>query len=989
MNIQHKDHKEKINFYVTNLGRKNIIIGHSWLVKHNPSIDWRTSDITFNRCPPECGQLPLTPDDIPQPEEEKKFIWHTYFSNLPMKFKNPTLGIWEDVEKIPELRIYATTNIATEIEIENLKRQEPKTFETAVPPQYQMYRKVFEEAGFQQLPPRRPWDHAIEIKPDFEPQKLTKAYPLSPLEDETVKAFIEENLANGRIRPSKSPWASGFFFVKKKDGKLRPVQDYRMLNNATKKNAYPLPLIRDIIHKLKEAKYFTKMDVRWGFNNIRIKEGDEQKAAFLTPYGLFEPTVMFFGLCNSPATFQAMMNSILRHLIQKGVVIVYLDDILIYTKTIQEHREVVKQVLQILEDNNLYLKPEKCVFEQPEVEYLGMIIGNGNVRMDPKKVEAIGKWPTPKTVKDVQQFLGFCNFYRNFIENFANIAKPLWNLTQKDKPWNWTSKEDIAFDAIKTKLTSQPVLAIPNDTDPFRVECDASDYATGAILSQKQEGEWKPIAFMSKALSATERNYEIHDRELLAIIRSLEEWRQYLLGSPNKIEIFTDHKNLEYFLTAKKLNRRQARWSGLLADYDYILKHIPGKSMTKPDVLSRRPDHGEGIENDNDNIILITPEHIASITVESLGDEILAKLKEKPMVSINPRDKADWKQENGITYRDGLIVVNYKDLQLEILKSVHDSPIAGHPGQAKTKELITRNFWWSGLSQMVNKYVNGCRTCQKNKVFPQKPQGELNPNSVPDRPFQRITVDFIVKLPLSQGFDSIMVVTDRLTKRIYAIPCNETIDAEGTAQLFKDNVWRHEGFPEDMISDRGPQFIAKFMQHLCKLLGIKQNISSAYHPQTDGQTERTNQEIEAYLRMFVNWHQNDWSSWLSIAEFSYNNRVHSSTGFSPFFATKGYHVQSGITPSSNNSLNKEEKRAQTFAETMAKIHQETRTAMEKANEDMKRYYDRKHKLEEYQVGDKVWLDMKDINTGRPKKKLDILREGPFKITEKISNVAYR
>jgi hypothetical protein len=327
---------------------------------------------------------------------------------------------------------------------------------------------------------------------------------------------------------------------------------------------------------------------------------------------------------------------------------------------------------------------------------------------------------------------------------------------------------------------------------------------------------------------------------------------------------------------------------------------------------------------------------------------------------------------------------------LEILQQIHDTPVGGHPGQAKTRELITRNYWWSGLSQYVNKYVDGCKKCQQNKVFPQKPQGELRPNAIPTKPFENITIDFIVKLPLSQGFDSLMVVTCRLTKRVYFIPCNETTDSEGTARLYKDHVWKNEGFPTIAISDRGPQFASKFTTHLCKILGVKQNISSAYHPQTDGQTERTNQEIEAYLRIFVNWHQNDWASWIPIAEFSYNNRTHSAIGHSPFYANKGYHVNSGITPSTGGpNLGKEEKRAELFAKHMAKIHHETQSAMKKANDDMKKYYDRKHKPEEYNIGDKVWLDMKDINTGRPKKKLDILRDGPFEITEKLSNVTYR
>jgi RNase H-like domain found in reverse transcriptase/Reverse transcriptase (RNA-dependent DNA polymerase)/Retroviral aspartyl protease len=547
--MRFKDHYELIRLYVTQLGKTNVILGHSWLKRHNAIIDWTNGEITMSRCPSECGRNHMLDDGV-KPDQPKtpEFIYHTFYSKLPMRLHNPELGYWTDVEEIPELRIFATTNFATEIAIENAGVQ--KAFEEAVPNEYHSYRDVFEEKAFQKLPNRRPWDHAIEIIPGVEPHKLTKAYPLSPVEDIAMKEFLDENLASGRIRESNSPWASGFFFVKKKDGKLRPTQDYRALNTVTKKNAYPLPLISELITKLKEAQYFSKMDIRWGFNNIRIKEGDEQKAAFLTSYGLFEPTVMFFGLCNSPATFQSMMNSLLRSLIQRGVVMVYLDDILVYTKTKQEHQQVVREVLEILRKNNLYLKHTKCEFEKEEIEYLGMIVGRGTVRMDPKKVDAIGRWPTPQTVKQIQQFLGFCNFYRNFIDSFANIARPLWNLTQKTHAWNWGTIENDAFNKIKEQLTTQPVLTLPNDIDPFRVEADASDYATGAVLSQHQKGQWKPIAFLSKALSATERNYEIHDRELLAIMRALEEWRHFLQGSKMPIEIYTDHKNLEYFLTA-------------------------------------------------------------------------------------------------------------------------------------------------------------------------------------------------------------------------------------------------------------------------------------------------------------------------------------------------------------------------------------------------------------------------------------------------------
>ena len=335
-------------------------------------------------------------------------------------------------------------------------------------------------------------------------------------------------------------------------------------------------------------------------------EGDEWKAAFRTNRGLFEPMVMFFGLTNSPATFQAMMNEIFSDLIAKNKVVIYLDDILIFSSTLQEHRQIVRQVLQILRENKLYLKPEKCEFEQSLIEFLGMIVEDGCVCMDPAKVQAIHAWPTPMKKKDLQSFLGFCNFYCRFIQNYSKIAQPLHDLTKKDIVWNWGIEQEQAFLQLKEAITSQPVLALPRDDGSFRVEADASNYALGAILSQEQDGKWHPIAYMSKTLNEAERNYEIYDKELLAIMSALEDWRQYLLGTKEPFEIWTDHQNLTYFWEARKLNRRQARWFTELQDYNFKLIHKPGRTMNKPDAISRQGEP-EG-KDDNKDVVLLTPE---------------------------------------------------------------------------------------------------------------------------------------------------------------------------------------------------------------------------------------------------------------------------------------------------------------------------------------------------------------------------------------------
>ena len=346
----------------------------------------------------------------------------------------------------------------------NSKAQSPQ-----IPEYLTEFTSVFFKKSFDILPEPKQWDHAVEIIPGSKASNC-KVYPLSPPEQKELDAFLKESLETGRIRPSKSLMASPVFFIKKKDGSLRLVQDYRALNAITVKNKYPLPLVSELINKLQGAKYFTKLDVHWGFNNVHMKEGDEWKAAFQTNCGLYEPLVMFFGLTNSPATFQTMMDRIFKELITKGVVVVYLDNILIFTKTLEEHQEVVRKVVALLQLHNLSLKQEKCKFEKTSVEYLGVVISQDSVMMDPAKVAGVSEWPTPTTKKEVQSFLNFVNFYRRFIEGFSHLTRPLFNLTKNDLDFHWSSDEQSAFNMLKGKVTSTPILALPDNSKPFHIE---------------------------------------------------------------------------------------------------------------------------------------------------------------------------------------------------------------------------------------------------------------------------------------------------------------------------------------------------------------------------------------------------------------------------------------------------------------------------------------------------------------------------------------
>lgn len=708
---------------------------------------------------------------------------------------------------------------------------------------------------------------------------------------------------------------------------------------------------------------------------------------------------MFFGLTNSPATFQAMMNELFRDLIYTGKVVIYLDDILIFTDTLEEHQRITREVLRILRENKLYLKPEKCEFEQSRIEYLGMIVEEGQVRMDPAKVKAISEWPTPRKKKELQSFLGFCNFYRRFSKDFSHTARPLHRLTG-DTPWDWTLEQDLAFEDLKVLITLEPVLAIPTDNGLFRVEADASDFATGAVLSQQNpDGKWHPVAYHSKSLSEPERNYEIYDKELLAIILALEELRPYLMGARHTFEIWSDHQNLTYFREAKKLNCRQARWFTQMQEYDFTLHHMPGQIMGRPDTISRRAGLNRS-KHDNEQIVVLKPElfrfllRVTALDFEGQDREMVQRVqdcmaeKDETVTKALAAKDPHWEEhEDGlITWCERIYVPPEKALRADIIKNHHDSIVAGHPGRYKTQELISRTYWWPGISRDVRLFVEGCQACQRLKFKRTHPHAPLHPNEVPSKPFEVISMDFVGPLPECEGFNIVLNDNCHFTKRVVCIPCRNTTNEEQLARLFKDHVYSEHGLPRKIISDRGSTFVSKFSQALMELLGITGNPSTVYHPQTNGQTERYNAEMETYLRFFVNYMQDDWVRWLKDAQFSYNNSAHSSHGFTPFYATQGFHPYSGLNPRATTNV----PAAQTFIDEVKRVHNEIRAALRLSKDTMKRFYDRHQgEARQYEIGDHVWVEGTNLTSDRPFGKFGERRYGPFKILEKIGASAYK
>jgi len=466
--------------------------------------------------------------------------------------------------------------------------------------EFRQYLGIMGKEAADALPEHRPYDCKIELK-DGTTAPWGPIYPLSEVELQTLREWLKEMEKTGKIRRSTSSAGSPILFVPKPNGRgLRLYVDYRGLNAITIPYRYPLPLMQELQDRVQGAQWFTKMDLKNGFNLIRIQEGDEWKTAFRTRYGLYEFQVMPFGLTNAPSTFQDMMNHVLSDILDIGV-LAYMDDILVYAKTEEEHDQLVKEVLERLQRNGLVVSPEKCVWKTDEVEFLGYVIGRNGIRMDQAKVDAVLSWQQPTSLTETQSFLGFANFYQRFIKDYSRVARPLTELTKKTRKWTWNREAGKPFEELKSRFTTAPILAHLDPAKPVIIETDASNFAIGAVLSQRDdENRLHLVAFHSRKFQPAEINYEIHDKELLAVVDAFKHWRHYCKGATHQIQVFSDHQNLEYFTTTKVLNRRQARWAQELAGIDFRIYYRPGAQNGKPDALSRRPEYRPergGIEN--------------------------------------------------------------------------------------------------------------------------------------------------------------------------------------------------------------------------------------------------------------------------------------------------------------------------------------------------------------------------------------------------------
>ncbi|KAL4011458.1 hypothetical protein IC575_028517 [Cucumis melo] len=843
--IEIASHVIEVTLLVLDMLDFDVILGMDWLAANHASIDCSRKEVVFNS--PSMASFKFKGEgsrSLPQ------VISAIRASKLLSQ------GTWSILASVVDTR-----EVDVSLSSEPVVREYPDVFPEELPG----------------LPPHREVEFAIELESGTVP--ISRApYRMAPVELKELKVQLQELLDKGFIRPSVSPWGAPVLFVKKKDGSMRLCIDYRELNKVTVKNRYPLPRIDDLFDQLQGAIVFSKIDLRSGYHQLRIKDGDVPKTAFRSRYGHYEFVVMSFGLTNAPAVFMDLMNKVFREFLDTFV-IVFIEDILIYSKTEAEHEEHLRMVLQTLRDNKLYAKFSKYEFWLKQVSFLGHVVSKVGVFVDPAKIEVVTSWTRPSTVSEVRSFLGLAGYYRRFVENFSRIATPLTQLTRKGAPFVWSKACEDSFQNLKQKLVTAPVLTVPDGSGSFVIYSDASKKGLGCVLMQ----QGKVVAYASRQLKSHEQNYPTHDLELAAVVFALKIWRHYLYGE--KIQIFTDHKSLKYFFTQKELNMRQRRWLELVKDYDCEILYHPGKANVVADALSRKVSHSAAL------IIRQAPLHrdlewaeivvsVGAVTMQ------LAQLTKRGLAEEGQAVEFSISYDGGLLFERRLCVPSDSAVKTELLSEAHSSPFSMHPGSTKMYQDLKRVYWWRNMKREVVEFVSKCLVCQQVKAPRQKPAGLLQPLSISEWKWENVSMDFITGLPRTlRGFTVIWVVVDRLTKSTHFVPGKSIYTASKWAQLYMYEIVRLHGVPVSIVSDRDARFTSKFWKGLQTAMGTRLDFCTAFHPLIA--VRASNQVLEDMLRAWALEFPGSWDSHLHLMEFAYNNSFQATIGMAQFEALYG------------------------------------------------------------------------------------------------------
>ena len=866
-------------------------------------------------------------------------------------------------------------------------------------------------------------------------------------EQQEIDRQIESMLESGVIDRSESPWASNVVLVKKKDGTKRFCVDYRKLNHVTIKDAYPIPRIDDSLDTLNGSKWFSTLDLASGYWQVELEDEAKEKSAFVVRGGLYCWRVMPFGLCNAPSTFERLMERVLAGLHWK-ILLVYLDDIIVFANTVTEELERLDVVFSRLREAGLKLKPRKCTLFRRSVLYLGHIVSSDGVSTDPEKTRAIADWPTPTNVKEVQSFLGLASYYRRFVKGFANIARPLHRLTEKSRDFVWTYECDQAFQELKSCLQSAPILAYPDPEKDFILDTDACNVGIGAVLSQVIDGEERVVAYASRTLSKAEKNYCVTRKELLAVVSFLKKFRQYLYG--RKVTVRTDHGALRWLLNFKEPQGQIARWLQVVAEYDLVIVHRAGRSHVNADSLSRRPCHScshcerqeldrQGEEEDDEVPCLETQVkeenvHIVkavtvepSVTASDLSKmqcedesmnwimEVKAKGERRPdwsKVEAQSHAKKSlwriwdqleikqnvlcrrWESDNGEEIKSKIVLP--KKCRKKVVQELHGSATGGHLGMNKTIAKTRTRYYWPCMDADIRSIVRMCDVCASKKSPSKTRRAPLQQKPV-GMPMERVALDIVGPLPETEkGNKYLLVVGDYFTKWMEAYPIKDQT-AKTVADKFVNEFVCRFGVPKVLHSDQGRNFESQVFSEMCSILGIEKTRTTPYNPKSDGFVERFNGTLITMVSMMIDpvRRQRDWEEKVPMALFAYRSAVQESTGETPNMLMLGREVQLPIdlTVESTSDIEEDEPETQTdyalaLRERMRSAHEQARQKLAQAARHQKRTYDRKTERVCLQVGSFVWY-FNPAKTKGLSPKLQRKWKGPYLITHKLSDVIYR
>lgn len=842
------------------------------------------------------------------------------------------------------------------------------------------------------LPPERPgFDHKIEVTEEGRRHpKAKRAYRLSPAEREAMMAFLAKQRAAGHIRVSKSPWGAPVLFVRKKDGSLRMCYDYRELNSVTVRNNYAPPRMEDLLDALQGAKCFSTLDLWAAFNQLRVEPESQKFTAFVTPVGSFECTVCPFGLTNMPATFSTFMAEIFDGLLGRGV-LCYLDDIIVYTATWEEHEPLLEKVVAVLQKNSLKCKLKKCEFFRSTVDFVGYRVSDKGLQPQSDKVAALKNMGRPRSRKAVRQLLGMFGFYAKFIRRYAEVAAPLTDSLRNTRaPFTYTANMAAALQKLIDAMTSAPVLRLPRGDLPMIVHVDTSMVAVGGALMQEWEDGLHPVAFFSHKLpKLAVRQRSITELEMLGLYHVMKEWRIYLEGTT--VTIYTDHRSLAMLRSQKELTRAFARMLTFLeTHFHYTIVWRPGHLHLVADTLSRLPD-GKLMEAGGDPLALSLLLSSESILEEQ--ELIEAYKKDKFCMSLmtglkkNPKafPRFELRRDGILILKEGerVVVPDNRKMKLTVLAHYHDGAMGAHTAATPTYQAVRRHYFWSGMGGYIYRYCRSCPVCRQMKITTRRMANTLQPLPIPERPFESISMDFLSLGMSDLGHDSLLIIVDRFSKYLTAIPCLKRDTAQQTLQRFVAGFLRHHPWPREIVSDRDPKFTADVWQKYFREWGIALKMSTADHPQTDGQSERTIRTITQLLRASVNREEGKWESFLPWVEMGYNARVHTATGDTPAYVATGddLWVPGSVSGEGRRTAKDSDLAAVWDATRDQLIHSETQ-AIQQANK-------RRTARVELRVGDRVYLSTQSITIREVSEKFKPKFIGPYRIEEIVGHGSYR